>query len=277
MSLLFDAVRLERALRDFYFATGAPIDFLKPDGTSANVKLYSLKMFCDKIRFTREGRARCESDNRFLIEECNRTYDAAVQTCHAGLIHAMVPVMAEDEIVGYLAIGRFRVESEFLPDNPISDLPLDYNLMKKAYFDLRENDQKWLESMLYMAKMFASYLVSDKIIKVVKNDNLERVRAYIESNLSGDLSIEKISAATNISRSVLYRNFSYHHGMTVSEYINLRRVEASVGLLIKTDLSIDEIAHKVGFASATYFVSVFKRLKGMTPLRFRKQKFLRVD
>ena len=277
MSLLFDAVRLEGALRDFYFATGAPIDFLKPDGSSANVKLYSLKAFCDKIRFTREGRARCESDNKFLIEECKRTHDTVVQVCHAGLIHAMVPVIAEDEIVGYLAIGRFRVEREFLEDNPISDLPLDYNKMKNAYFDLRENDQKWLESMLSMAKVFASYLVRDKIIKVVTNDNLERVRAYIESNLSEDLSIDKISAETNISRSVLYRNFSYHHGTTVSEYINLRRVQEAEGLLMKTDLSIDEIAHKVGFASSTYFVSVFKRLKGRTPLQFRKQYYLKVD
>lgn len=277
MSLLFDAVRLERALRDFYFATGAPIDFLKPDETSVNVKLYGLKEFCDKIRFTREGRARCAKDNGFLVEECNRTHDTVVQVCHAGLIHAMVPVMADDEIVGYLAIGRFRVEREFLPSNPISDLPLDYIKMRNAYFDLRENDQKWLESMLCMAKIFASYLVSDKIIKVVKNDNLERVRAYIESNLSEDLSIDKISAETNISRSVLYRNFSYHHGMTVSEYINLRRSEEAVGLLMKTDLSVDEIARKVGFASATYFVSVFKRLKGMTPLQFRKKNYLKVD
>jgi AraC-like DNA-binding protein len=125
--------------------------------------------------------------------------------------------------------------------------------------------------------MLASYLVSEKIIKVVKNDNLERAREYIESNLSGNLSIEHISKATNISRSVLYRNFSYHHGMTVSEYINLKRVNEAVGLLIKTDLSIDEIAQAVGFASATYFVSVFKRLKGLTPLQFRKQKFLTVE
>ena len=99
---------------------------------------------------------------------------------------------------------------------------------------------------------------------------------YIDENLSDELTVDSISKATNISKSVLYRNFDYHLGMTVSEYINLKRVEEAVGLLIKTDLSIDEIARKVGFSSATYFVSVFKRLKGSTPLQFRKQKFLKV-
>lgn len=276
MSLLFDAVRLEAALRDFYFATGAPIDLLKADVTSANVNLFSRKKFCDEIRFTREGRKRCEHDNRYLAENCNKTHDACVQICHAGLVHAMVPVMLEDEIVAYLAIGRFKIKSEFPEDNPISDLPLDYSEMKDAYNDLCENDEKWVESVMSMAKMFATYLVTDKIIKVVKNDNLERVRSYIEENLSGELTVEGISKATNISKSVLYRNFSHHHGMTVSEYINLKRTEEAVGLLIRTDLSIDEIARKVGFASATYFVSVFKRLKGSTPLQFRKQKFLTV-
>ena len=277
MSLLFDAVRLEAALRDFYFATGAPVDLLKNDVTSVNVPLYGGKAFCDKIRFTREGRERCERDNRYLAEVCNKTHDVCVQVCHAGLVHAMVPVMLEDEIVAYLAIGRFKIKKEFPKDNPISDLPLDYSQMKDAYGDLRENEEKWLDSVMGMAKMLASYLVTDKIIKVVKNDNLERVRTYIEENLAGELTVEEISKATNISKSVLYRNFSYHHGMTVSEYINLKRVEEAVGLLIKTDLSIDEIARKVGFSSAAYFVSVFKRLKGSTPLQFRKQKFLTVS
>lgn len=277
MSLLFDAALLEAALRDFYFATGAPVDLLKSDATSTNVPLYGGKEFCDEIRFTRKGRERCERDNKALIEACNRTHETQIEICHAGLVHAMVPVMLEDEPVAYLAIGRFRIAEDFPIDNPISDLPLDYEKMKNAYFDLHPNEKKWLNSVISMAKMLASYIVTAKIIKVVKNDNLERVRTYIESNLSGDLSIESISKATNISRSVLYRNFSYHHGMTVSEYINLKRVEEAVGLLIKTDLSIDEIARRVGFSSATYFVSVFKRLKGFTPLQFRKQKFLTVE
>ena len=174
MSLLFDAGRLEGALRDFYFATGAPVDLLKLDTTSVNVPLYGGKEFCDKIRFTREGRRRCEQDNLNLVEVCNKTHDFCVQTCHAGLVHAMVPVMVDDEIVAYLAIGRFKVRNDFPKNNPISDLPLDYSQMKDAYFELRDNDEKWVESIMTMAKMLASYLVTDKIIKVVKNDTLER-------------------------------------------------------------------------------------------------------
>lgn len=277
MSLLFDAARLEAALRDFYFATNAPVDLLKTDLTSTNVNLYGRKKFCDEIRFTRKGRERCARDNRLLAEACSKTHEAQVEICHAGLVHAMVPVTLDGEIVAYLAIGRFRLSEKFPAENPISDLPLDFEMMKSAYSDLHENESTWLDAVISTAKMLASYLVSEKIIKVVKNDNLERAREYIESNLSGNLSIESISKATNISRSVLYRNFSYHHGMTVSEYINLKRVNEAVGLLIKTDLSIDEIAQTVGFASATYFVSVFKRLKGLTPLQFRKQKFLTVE
>ena len=277
MSLLFDKARLEAALKDFYFATGAPVDLLMQDATSAGVPLYGGKNFCDKIRFTREGRQRCERDNLYLIETCNKTHDCCMQICHAGLVHAAVPVMLDDEIVAYLAIGRFKLYNDFPPDNPISDLPLNYPEMKDDYFELRENDEKWLGSVLNTAKMLAAYLVTDKIIKVVKNDTLERARMYIEDNLSSDLSVENISKAANISKSVLYRNFACHLGMTVSEFINQKRVEAAIGLLIKTDLSIDEISRNVGFASATYFVSVFKRIKGLTPLQFRKLKYLKVD
>ena len=278
MSFTFDAERLEKVLADFYRATGAPMDLLKPDVTSVYVPLLGIKKYCDVIRDTREGRRRCGADNLYLVEQCNKTKDAAVQVCHAKVVHLMVPVLSGDEIVAYLAIGRFRTADSFPKDNnPLADLPLDEEEMCQAWNELTHIDDMPLDSIISLAKMVAVYLVTEKIIKTVSNENLERVEEFIDEHLSEDLSIERISRETNISKSVLYRNFSSHLGTTISEYINLKRVEVSVGLLTKTDLSIDEIAHRAGFSSSAYYVSVFKRCKGMTPLQFRKKKFLRVN
>jgi len=105
---------------------------------------------------------------------------------------------------------------------------------------------------------------------------LEEIERYIDENLSGDLSLEAITRENHISKSAVYRMFKEHLGNTVSEYVALKRVEAAVQLLMKTDLSVEEISEQCGFGSAPYFVSVFKRLKGLTPLQFRKQKFLAV-
>jgi len=278
MSLVFDAERLEKALRDFYFATGAPVDLLKPDFNSVCVPLYGGRKFCDAIRDTREGRQRCEADNERIARACAKTGEACVEICHAGVVHLTVPVISGKEVVAYLAIGRFKTKKHFpLDENPIADLPLPPTEMAEAYEDLPECEGERLDSVISLAKMLASYLVTEKIIKTVNNDNLERVEKYIDGHLSENLSIEQISKATNISKSVLYRNFSAHLGVTVSDYISLKRVEASLGLLMKTDMSIEEIAHSVGFSSAAYYASIFKKCKGMTPLQFRKEKYLIVS
>ena len=46
--------------------------------------------------------------------------------------------------------------------------------------------------------------------------------------------------------------------------------EKSIEYLTKTDLSMDEISLKVGFSSASYYSKIFKKLKGISPLKYKK-------
>lgn len=278
MSLLFDSQRLEKLLADFYFATGVSMDVLRDDMTSVDVPLYGYKAYCDMIKDTREGRLRCDEDNRHLIAECRKSRKTAVEVCHAGLIHVAVPVISEGELIAYLVLGRFRQSEKFtLADSGISELPLNFSKLEDSWSELLPYGRQKISSSIALAEALAKYMVSEKILKTVKNDNLERVVQYIKAHLSEELNVENISRATSISKSVIYRNFNTHLGMTVSEYININRIDESCLILKKTDLSIDEIAHRVGFKSAAYYVSVFKQRKGTTPLQWRKRNFLKVD
>ena len=71
---------------------------------------------------------------------------------------------------------------------------------------------------------------------------------------------------------MLYKKFRSHFGCTVNDYINTRRVEEALGLLEKTDLSIEEISERIGFTSASYFSRIFKQKMGMPPMRFRTNR-----
>ena len=94
---------------------------------------------------------------------------------------------------------------------------------------------------------------------------------FIHENLESDLSIHTISQSIHVSKSVLYKKFHACFHCTVSEYINSKRVEKSIELLIKTDLSIEEIAQKVGFSSTSYYTKTFKKLKEIPPLKYKKK------
>ena len=59
--------------------------------------------------------------------------------------------------------------------------------------------------------------------------------------------------------------------MSFSDYVNRERIRHSSRLLASTDLSVTEIALAVGFSTTSYYIQVFKKLQGISPLQFRKR------
>ncbi|MBQ6938199.1 MAG: helix-turn-helix transcriptional regulator [Clostridia bacterium] len=143
--------------------------------------------------------------------------------------------------------------------------------MEKYYNDIAAFNSEKIQSVSNIAGMLAKHLLLENMLKPDFDENMQKAVAFINENLCGDLSIRSISKNINVSKSVLYKRFHACFNCTVSEYINTRRVEKSIELLTRTDLSIEEISQKVGFASASYFSKIFKKEKGVSPLNYKKR------
>ena len=74
-----------------------------------------------------------------------------------------------------------------------------------------------------------------------------------------------------MSRAYLCRIFKEVTNFTVSEYVNLCRIAASREYLLNREMTMTEIANRLGFNSLTYFERVFKQLMSVTPGEYRKQ------
>ena len=98
---------------------------------------------------------------------------------------------------------------------------------------------------------------------------LERIKDYIQHNISNNITPPQLAAMCNISRSYLHRLFRMHLKTTPAHYINHTRITVAQNLLATTDYSIQRIAHSIGFNDAAYFSRVFKELAGVTPSQFR--------
>ena len=66
------------------------------------------------------------------------------------------------------------------------------------------------------------------------------------------------------------RTFKEITGYGISEYLNIHRIREAKRLLEETDLSVQQIARKLGYESITYFEKVFKTYMTMSPLKYRK-------
>lgn len=97
--------------------------------------------------------------------------------------------------------------------------------------------------------------------------------AIVENNISNeDFSVEDICKEIGISRVQLYRKAKALIGYNINDYILMVRMQKAKFLLKNEDLSISEIAFKVGFSSQAYFSTVFKSKFSVTPSEYREKK-----
>lgn len=106
----------------------------------------------------------------------------------------------------------------------------------------------------------------------IAESNQERyykeIMDYIDRNYTEDISIDSASQAIGISSSYIFQILREKGQMTFTEYIARKRVKKACELL-QEGYKIQDIAFKVGYSSATYFIQVFKKLMGCTPSDYK--------
>ncbi len=95
--------------------------------------------------------------------------------------------------------------------------------------------------------------------------------SIIEMNLSNEnFSVEDICKQIAISRVQLYRKVKALLGVNVNDFILNMRLQKAKHYLLQSEFSVSEIAYKVGFATPSYFSTVFKNKMGVSPASFKK-------
>lgn len=92
---------------------------------------------------------------------------------------------------------------------------------------------------------------------------------YIRAHYSEDLSLARVAQAVYRSPEYFSRQFKEEMGENFSVYLTLYRLERAQELLNRTDLSIAEIANRVGYANPGYFTRIYKKYRGITPEQAR--------
>lgn len=129
-------------------------------------------------------------------------------------------------------------------------------------------------------------ILRDNIIKsyidLVKEKSLDGysyfirdVINYINLNLSEPLSLSYLADKFSVDPKVLTTTFSKEVKSQLTKFINEKRVEKSVYYLINSNLSIENIAYKVGYMDDNYYRRVFKSIKNISPNEYRKKIILK--
>jgi len=99
--------------------------------------------------------------------------------------------------------------------------------------------------------------------------NIGVVLAFIEDNLHRNISIDELSELLHFHPNYFIRYFKDIMKVSPIEYTNNLRIEKAKTLLSTESITIEEIAHKVGFSTLYYFSRTFKEKTGFTPTDYR--------
>lgn len=98
---------------------------------------------------------------------------------------------------------------------------------------------------------------------------VDQVIDYIQENYASDLSNESIGKYFNYHPNYINRVVQKRTGQSLHQYVLSCRVSKALDMLQTTNLSITEVAERVGFSSIKHFSQTFKSIYGYSPIHFR--------
>lgn len=146
--------------------------------------------------------------------------------------------------------------NEFISEGEASQIrskALVLNLLQKLYEDTQN-------------PILSNKVDSSPYYKIIKT-SVE----FIHKNINRKIQLEELAEKINMSPSHFHKLFVKTMDITPNEYIIKCKLEKAKEYLVKTDLSISDIALSLGYENIPYFSYLFKKEIGITPGDFRKK------
>lgn len=112
--------------------------------------------------------------------------------------------------------------------------------------------------------------IREEAVRYCRERWFQEVAACIDSEPGRAFSPGELAKRCGMSRQSFYSKFKQATGMAPLEYIRRKRLREAELLLLDGDAGIGEIAERLRFADQFHFSHLFKKVYGMSPLRFRK-------
>lgn len=160
----------------------------------------------------------------------------------------------------FINIGKELMDSIGLSKNEIEKIeelfPINnFQHKEKRYFEF------WFFKVM-------NYVFQQNSIK--KYSLLKTVFDYIEDHIEEDIGLNEIINNCSVSQGYLSRIFKRQFNVSVMEYLHMRKINMAKSYFCFTDLSITDVAFKLGYNESSYFSKVFKKYENMTVYRYKK-------
>ncbi|MFV0470222.1 MAG: two-component regulator propeller domain-containing protein [Dysgonomonas sp.] len=182
------------------------------------------------------------------------------QTAHIPIILLSAKQYVEEQIKGIESGADIYLTKPF---------NVDYIKTVVDQFIKRKEDLKDY----YNSSLSSFELTNGKLLHKEEKEFVDKMIEIINENITNtDLSTEFVASAMGLGVRNLYRRLKGIVDKTPADIIKEYRLNIAEHLLIKSNMSIDEIIYKSGFSNRATFFKLFSGRFGCTPKNYREQK-----
>jgi AraC-like DNA-binding protein len=193
--------------------------------------------------------------------------------CHGGMVECAMPLYVSAQIVGYVMIGQFRISNE-MPLN-IRDLwtnTIGTGELEQAYREVPRFEQERVNDILQLFTMLVDFIIYHRMVIRKGSNSLDPLLTYMEEHLEENLSLEKAADLVFRSKSSFSHVFKSHIGKCFKQYqTDLKLAKADEYFQTIPDISIREVALKLGYEDPLYFSRLYRKYRGTPPLAAQKR------
>ena len=190
--------------------------------------------------------------------------------CHAHLWEAIMPVVSDGKLLGYVMFGQFR-STETLPPDLAEKARSKTELaeLKKAFRDLPYLSAEGMENLIGLMEL----LVRRELITMGGDHLYRSIVRYIEDNMTSSLKISAVARRLGRSVSTISHFLQNRSAKSFKKLVIEKRLARAEQLLKeRPGLSIGEVAELVGIQDRYYFSRLYKKYRGVTPGEFRRSR-----
>lgn len=147
-------------------------------------------------------------------------------------------------------------------------------LLEMILFQVKTNQAGHQETCSYLLSALISLLLTipkeqPLITEEVCCSLFLKIKSYIDLHYAENITLSSIAKELNASPYYIAHLFKKHTGFSPIQYIIRRRIGESQSLLINTNFTVTQIAGMTGYDNPNYFTSLFTKLIGISPKKYR--------
>jgi AraC-like DNA-binding protein len=195
-------------------------------------------------------------------------------TCHAGLREAVFPIIIDGDPIGFFIIGQFKTTETIAPSILAeSKNKMVHEQLEKAYSSITTHQEERLESILKLIEITTEYAIEKKLVSIKRNLLTDQIHKFIMHDLKNNPSAQEAAEAVHKSTSSINKTLKQVVGLSFRKYSNKLRLDKAKELLEEyPELTVFEVANKVGIQDPFYFSRLFKKEFSMSPSKIRETK-----